>query len=113
MLNNLLGAVGDYVQNAVATNAEVPSHQKSSVADSIVGALKNGALSQLGSGNVNLGQIGNLLKGSAGSSFTQQNHSSVVDAIAAKTGINPTVAHSIASAVLPGLESAVASKLGL
>ena len=112
MLNSLLSGISDYVQNAVANNAEVPSHQKSSVADSILGVLKNSATQQMGSGNINLGQIGNLLGGGS-NSFASANHSAVVDAIAAKTGINPTVAHSIGSAVVPGLESAVKSKLGI
>jgi hypothetical protein len=111
MLDNILGSVQDYVQNAVTNHAGIPANQKSSISQSIINTVGNALTNHVSQGG-NLGQLGNLLSGGSNSSFYNNTHSSVVDSLISKAGINSDTAHSIASAVLPGLASAITSKLG-
>jgi hypothetical protein len=115
MLDSILNTAKDYIQGAVASNAQIPSHQSSSVTDTILNTLGNSLQSHLGQSSgsgVNLSQLGNLLGGGNNSGFYNNTHSSVVDSLIQKTGLNPQVAHSVASAVLPGVVSAITNKLG-
>ncbi|GHT03591.1 hypothetical protein FACS189440_06620 [Bacteroidia bacterium] len=116
MLDTILNTAKDYIQSAVANNAEVPNHQNSSVSNTILSTLGSSLQSHLGgqsSGSgLNLSQLGNLLGGGNNSNFYNNTHSSVVDSLIQKTGLNPQVAHNVASAVLPGVVSAITSKLG-
>ena len=114
MLDSILNTAKDYIQDAVVNHADVPDQQNSAVSDVILntlgGALKN-QLGGQGSG-INLSQLGSLLGGGHNSGFYNNAHSLVVDALIQKAGLNPQVAQSVTSAVLPGVVSVITKKIG-
>jgi hypothetical protein len=124
MLDSILNAAKGYVEDAVTNHPSVPSHQNASVSDAIVGALKNHLGGQTSGSGFDISQLGNLLSGSGGGSLlnaagnllgsgnsnTSSLQNSVVDAVVKKTGLNPQIAQSVASAVLPGVVSALTKK---
>ncbi|GHT75831.1 hypothetical protein AGMMS50262_12350 [Bacteroidia bacterium] len=111
MLDNILNVAKEYLQEAVANNAQVPAKQQKSVTDSILSGLESSVTGQLGK-NFDIGSLVGLFTGGQQSDFYKDTHSSILDTLVQKTGLNPGVAQSIVSAVLPGLISAITKKEG-
>ncbi|GHV56263.1 hypothetical protein FACS1894182_02460 [Bacteroidia bacterium] len=116
MLDSILNTAKDYIQKEVVNNAAIPNHQNAAVSDVIFNTLSSSLKSHLGSSGsgsgFDLSQLGSLLGGGNNSGFLKNMQGTVVDALVKKIGLNPQVAQSIVSAILPGVISAVTKNMG-
>ena len=120
MLDSILSTAKDYIQKEVGKNTNVPKQQSSVVSDVIFNTVSSSLTKQLGGtsksgGGIDLSKLGGLLGGGGGktdSGFLGTLSTSVVNALVKKTGMQSTIAQSIASAILPGLISTITKKIG-
>ena len=111
MLDNILSVAKDYLEVAVADNAKIPANKKKSVSDTILSSLGSSMQGQLGK-DFDIGQVASLLMGGNKSDFYKSTQKSISDALVKKAGLDPKIAQSLVSAVLPGLMSAITKKSG-
>lgn len=104
MLDNILNIVKEVATSTVSNNADVPTEKKDLVINTATDAIASGLKN-------NIGGLAGLLGGKGGGNpILDTIQQSVVSALTQKAGLNPAIASTLVSTLLPAVINALSGK---